>query len=79
MGWLYSLTCLFDFVLAPILWNIIQAYFMFDGSIINPVFTQWKPITLEGSGLYHLSMGAVVGINAWSRGQEKLNRVATDQ
>lgn len=33
---------------------------------------QWNPLTLQGGGLYHLAMGAVIGITAWSRGQEKI-------
>jgi hypothetical protein len=34
---------------------------------------QWQPITLQGAGLYHIAMGAVLGIAAFGRTQEKLN------
>jgi hypothetical protein len=27
---------------------------------------------LQGAGLYHLAMGAILGITAWSRGQERI-------
>lgn len=65
MGWLYMATCAFDFIIAPILWAIIQA-------AMNKPITPWVPLTLQGAGLYHLSMGAILGVTAWSRGQEKM-------
>ena len=34
----------------------------------------WNPLTLQGGGLFHISMGAVLGVAAWTRGQEKLAR-----
>jgi hypothetical protein len=36
------------------------------------VKTQWQPITLQGAGLFHIAMGAVLGLAAWGRTQEKL-------
>jgi len=38
----------------------------------------WQPLTLGGGGLYHLAMGAVLGIAAWSRGQEKIANITTE-
>ena len=67
MGWSYMITCIFDFVVAPVLWSVLQA--LSHGS----VQTQWQPLTLQGAGLYHLAMGAVLGIAAYGRTQEKLN------
>ena len=67
MGWMYMLICLFDFMVAPILWSLIQA--VFHGGIA----TQWQPLTLQGAGLFHVAMGAVIGISAYGRTQEKLN------
>jgi hypothetical protein len=32
----------------------------------------WVPLTLQGGGLYHISMGAILGIAAWTRGKEKV-------
>lgn len=66
MGWLYMFVCFFDFVLAPVLWTIIQAYFK------GGIAMQWQPLTLQGGGLFHIAMGAVIGINAYGRTQEKL-------
>lgn len=65
MGWLYMGTCTVDFIVFPVVWSILQA------AMGQPV-TQWNPITLQGAGLYHLAMGAVLGVAAWSRGQEKM-------
>ena len=67
MGWLYMLTCFFDFVLFPILWSMLQA--VQGGQVTN----QWQPLTLQGAGLYHIAMGAVLGIAAYGRTKEKLD------
>ena len=37
------------------------------------VTSQWNPLTLQGAGLFHIAMGAVLGIAAFGRTQEKLN------
>lgn len=31
----------------------------------------WMPLTLQGGGLFHLSFGAILGVAAFTRGQEK--------
>jgi hypothetical protein len=36
------------------------------------VTQQWDPITLGGAGLFHVAMGAVLGIAAYGRTKEKL-------
>jgi len=66
MGWMYMVVCAFDFVLAPILWSLTQA--LFHGG----VNVQWQPLTLQGAGLFHIAMGAVLGLAAYGRTQEKL-------
>ena len=70
MGWMYMFVCLFDFVMAPVAWTSIQAFF--HGGIT----TQWQPLTLQGGGLFHVAMGAVIGISAYGRTKEKLEGVA---
>ena len=67
MGWMYMGVCVFDFVMAPILWTAIQA--LYHGGIN----TQWQPLTLQGGGLFHVAMGAVIGISAYGRTKEKLS------
>ena len=65
MGWMYMLTCITDFVLFPILWSLLQ-------TVMKQPITQWQPLTLQGAGLFHIAMGAVLGIAAYGRTQEKL-------
>ena len=67
MGWTYMITCMFDFVVAPILWSLLQSISH------GQVQVQWQPLTLQGAGLFHVAMGAVLGIAAYGRTQEKLN------
>ena len=66
MGWLYMAVCAFDFVLFPILWSLLHAV------THSATITQWQPLTLQGAGLFHIAMGAVLGIAALGRTQEKL-------
>jgi hypothetical protein len=66
MAWSYMIICLFDFIIAPILWSIFQS--SYKGNVTEA----WMPLTLQGAGLFHLSMGAILGVTAWSRGQEKM-------
>jgi hypothetical protein len=67
MGWTYMLTCITDFVIFPILWSAVQALGQ------GQVNMQWQPITLQGAGLFHIAMGAILGIAAYGRTQEKMN------
>ena len=73
MAVMYMCVCTFDFIVAPILWAIVQFW---ETQAANDAFRQWQPLTLQGAGLFHMAMGAVLGITAWSRGQEKLAGVA---
>jgi len=70
MGWVYMLTCTMDFVIFPILWSLLQA--LSHGSVTS----QWQPLTLQGAGLYHIAMGAVLGIAAYGRTKEKVAGMA---
>jgi hypothetical protein len=66
MGWMYMMVCTMDFVVFPVLWGLLQT--MGGGR----VETQWMPITLQGAGLFHMAMGAIIGVAAFGRTQEKL-------
>jgi hypothetical protein len=72
MGWLYMGICAFDFVIFPILWNLAQATYL-----KTIVFTQWSPLTLQGAGFFHIAMGAVLGLSAYGRSQEKIATTTT--
>jgi hypothetical protein len=65
MGWMYMGICTLDMAVFPVLWAMLQ---MFQ----NTAITQWQPLTLQGAGLFHIAMGAVLGIAAFGRTQEKL-------
>ena len=73
MAMLYMTICAFDFILFPIGWTLIQS--MFHGVLTN----QWQPLTLQGGGLIHVSFGAILGVSAWGRTQEKLAGVSNNQ
>lgn len=66
MGWVYMITCITDFIIFPIFWSLFQYYA--NGSPVQA----WNPLTLQGAGLYHMAMGAILGITAWTRGREKI-------
>ena len=77
MGWMYMLICMLDMAVFPVLWALWQG-------IQHVPITQWNPLTLQGAGLFHIAMGAVLGISAFGRTQEKLagtaaNPTATSQ
>ena len=65
MGWMYMVVCTMDMVVFPILWSLLQTFH-------HQPITQWNPLTLQGAGLFHIAMGAVLGLAAWGRTQEKL-------
>jgi hypothetical protein len=69
MGWCYMVICCLDMAIFPVMWTVVQV-------MTKMPLTQWNPLTLQGAGLFHLAMGAVLGISAWSRGQEKIQGVA---
>lgn len=66
MGWLYMLVCFCDFVIFPVLWSLLHAI------MHSANMAQWQPLTLQGAGLFHIAMGAILGIAALGRTQEKL-------
>lgn len=62
IAWQYFAVCIFDFIIFP------AAYMYFSQQ-------QWNPITLKEGGFYHLAMAAIIGVAAWTRGQEKITRI----
>lgn len=71
MGWMYMLICTLDMGVFPILWAIVQ-------TLNHQPLVQWSPLTLQGAGLFHIAMGAVLGISAFGRTQEKLAGTAAN-
>jgi hypothetical protein len=65
VGVTYIVINVFDFIIFPILWSAFSVYSKGE-------MAPWQPLTLEATGLFHLAFGAILGVAAWSRGQEKL-------
>lgn len=65
MGWTYMIICILDMGIFPIVWSLAQV-------LTKQPITQWDPLTLRGAGLFHMAMGAVLGIAAFGRTQEKV-------
>jgi hypothetical protein len=72
MGWIYGAVIILDFIVFPILWNVMQVYEKV------PVLTQWAPITLSNGGLFHLAMGAILGVTAWTGSRERMLQMTSD-
>jgi len=71
MGFTYMIICIFDFIIAPVLWSLVQAL------QAGNVTLQWSPLTLIAGGFFHIAMGAVLGVAAWTRGTEKVATIGT--
>jgi len=69
MAIMYMVCCLMDFAVFPIMFTIVQFW---ETQAANDAFRQWVPITLQGGGLFHVAMGAVLGVSAFGRTQEKI-------
>ena len=65
IAWQYLMVCLFDFIIGPVMTVSYYYYTGVEG------YTQWSPLTLQATGFYHIAMGAVLGITAYTRSQEK--------
>ena len=68
-AFMYMTCCLADFAIFPIMFTVVQFW---ETQAANDAFRQWVPITLQGGGLFHVSMCAVLGVSAYGRTQEKL-------
>lgn len=89
-AYIYLLICVFDFILMPIAYEawhralgpveLIQASKDLDPAAqveVIKTFSQqerWQPLTLGETGLFHIAFGAILGVAAWTRGNEKINR-----
>lgn len=72
MAMTYMLINICDFVLFPILFTIVQFW---ETNEANDAFRQWQSMTLQNGGFIHISFMAILGISAWTRGQEKVESI----
>jgi len=83
----YAVICLFDFIVAPVMWNInrVHALEMANVIALNPMlhsdiaiemlkslYRTHIPYTLQGAGMFHLAFGALLTGSAISKFREKL-------
>lgn len=69
MAIVYMIINLADFLVFPIVWSLLQI----KGQ--GAVAQQWAPLTLSNGGLFHMAFGAVLGVAAFTRGQEKIEHI----
>jgi len=74
MGWLYMLICFMDFVGFPAISMFLPVLYKGLGTQI--AYTPWVSLSLSNGGLIHLAFGAILGVSAWTRGQEKLAKIS---
>ena len=66
MGWLYMVICFMDFVAFP-------AISMFMPMLVKGMsYIAWQSLTLSNGGLIHMAFGAILGVAAYGRTQEKV-------
>lgn len=65
MAYTYMIIVICDFVIFPIGWAAIQVAWGMPAQ-------QWIPLTNDTGGIFHAAMCAVLGVSAWTRGQEKI-------
>ena len=69
MGWLYMLICFMDFVAFPMISMFLPIIEKSFGMQMG--YTAWQSLTLSNGGLIHLAFGAILGVSAYGRTQEK--------
>ena len=68
LAWAYFAIIIFDFILGPIMFTVFAAK-------TGNALIKWEPLTLVAGGTFHISMGAILGVTSWTRGQEKIQRI----
>lgn len=66
MAWLYMIICLVDFVIFPVV-------AMFLPIIFKTPYVAWQSLSLSNGGLIHMAFGAILGVAAYGRTQEKVS------
>jgi hypothetical protein len=90
-AYLYLAICFADFIGFPVYYMALarvndaavveQALKFKDGTAQVEVLKTlrheqtWTPITTVGGGMIHIALGSIIGVSAWTRGQEKIELV----
>lgn len=67
-AWMYFVVCICDFIIFPV-FNAVW--------YTNAQYHEYHPLTLQGGGLFHMAMGAIIGVTSWQRSQEKMAIVSS--
>lgn len=93
-GVVYMVICLTDFVFMPVYYayqnsryspeRVIQIVQTLDDQRVEAIRAlrdqqMWKPVTLDGAGTVHLAFLTILGVAAWTRGHEKIERVRSNR
>lgn len=74
MGWLYMAMCAMDFIIFPIfsmIQPVVMRHFKYDMT-----YVAWQSLTLSNGGMIHIAFGAILGVAAYTRGQEKIAKMS---
>lgn len=90
-AYIYLIICVFDFIAMPIVYEVFHralgpvelisaARGLEPAAQVEIIKTfskdgRWEPLTLGETGLFHIAFGAILGVAAWTRGSEKINRI----
>lgn len=93
-AYVYMFICLFDFVIMPLITvalntRLTDAALVALVRTMHPTAQvealkilhasySWDPITLKEAGMFHISFGAILGVAAFTRGKEKIERARID-
>jgi len=75
MGWLYMAINLMDFIIFPIISMMLPLIYKAFG--VQIAYTPWQSLSLSNGGLIHIAFGAILGVAAYTRGQEKLAKIGS--
>jgi hypothetical protein len=75
MGWLYMAINLMDFIVFPIISMILPI--IYKGFGVQIGYTAWQSLSLSNGGMIHIAFGAILGIAAYTRGQEKIAKIGS--
>lgn len=73
MGWLYMAMCAMDFIVFPIfsmIQPVVMRHFKYEMA-----YVPWASLTLSNGGMIHIAFGAILGVAAYTRGQEKIAKM----
>lgn len=65
----YLVICLFDFLVAPLLFGIYSFHFQ------DHMVQSWVPLTLQNGGLFHASFAAILSVAGWGHSKEKVSQI----